>query len=402
MSRILIATLGSVGDLNPAIGMAHALTAAGHQVRIAANSMHDAATRQQGLEFVPIGCYPDPTDLSGYARDDELHDEGVAFVDHAIFTQLDALYQQLSTAAQHADLLLAAYHVVPAHLVAAKRRIPLIAYTMSPAYFVEQTRTLGARAGSPIPGRWHAALAALRRRNGLPARRFPYVATFTDPILMLGLFPRFLLDGDHVRPLRSFGYTRLKVLGFPENSWIKPMAAPDSALLTFCDERTVVFSFGSFADRDNNPQRMFDISVAACRALGLKCLYLSRYIEWNDDAEDVLVRPFVDHRAIFPRAGVIVHHAGLGTLIAACTACKPMVTVPFIHDGPYHAQRMAALIGAPIVPSGEYDYAPLIEALSNAIERGPEMKFALNKLIAGEQDGFLAAVREVENLTDVM
>lgn len=400
MRRVLIATLGSLGDLNPALVLGHALTSAGYQVRIAANSMHDAATRRQGFEFVPIGRYPDPTDLTDYACEEGMRDEGIAFVDHANFSQLDALCEDLSSAAERADVMLAAYHVVPAHLVAAKQEIPLLSYTLSPAYFVEQSHMQGARAGAPIPARWHVLLAAQRRRYGLPSRPFPYTAVFSDPATMLGLFPRFLLDKDYVSPLREMGYPPIKVVGFWQNTLLKPVAEPDPALIGFCDERTVVFSFGSFADRDNHPQRMFDISVAACRALSLKCLYLSRYVERHGDTDDVMVRPFVDHAAIFPRAGAIFHHAGLGTLTAACAAGKPMVTVPFIHDGPYHAQRMAALIGAPIVPADEYDLASLVVALRSALERAPEMRRTLAELMAGEADGCAAVVQEVASLTN--
>jgi rhamnosyltransferase subunit B len=391
VSRVLIATLGSLGDLNPALALGHALVAAGHEVCIAANPMHGAATRGQGFVFVPLGQHLDPTDLSNYVDINETHDECFSFIDHANFTQLDTLYDDLSAAAENADLLLAAYYVVPAHLVAAKRGIPLLAYTLSPAYFVEQTRMQGTHIGKPAPTGWHVALAMLRRRVGLPARLLPYTSIFTAPVRIFGLFPQFLLESDHQIPLQ--------VVGYSQTTWLKPVATPDPALLAFCDERTVVFSFGTFVDcRDS--QRMFEASVAACRTLSLKCMYLSRYIEWNDVLDDVLVRPFVDHAAIFPCAGIIVHHGGLGTLVAASAAGKPMVIVPFLYDQPYHARRMAALIGAPIVMAADYRHASLIEALRIATKHAQSMKHALAELMAREEDGFLRIISEVEALTD--
>ena len=77
MSRVLLATLGSLGDLNPALAMAKALEAAGHRVRIAANPMLAHATRAQGLPFVPLGRLDDPTDLSDYVRGALISNPGV-------------------------------------------------------------------------------------------------------------------------------------------------------------------------------------------------------------------------------------------------------------------------------------------------------------------------------------
>ncbi len=390
MSRILLATLGSLGDLNPVLAMAKTLEEAGHRVRVAANPMHTDATRRQGLEFVPLGQLADPTDLASHDRTSDVHDDAIAFVDHANFGQLDRLFDDLFAAAESADVLLAPHHVVPAHLVAAKRGIPWLAFTLSPAYLVEQTRLSDKRGPPPppLPTRWHAALAALRHRIGLPRRLFPYTAVFQDSPTILGLFPAFLLEP-------GITVNNLEVMGFPHSALVQPAHAPDPSLLAFCDERTVIFSFGSFVDR-SNPRYMFEQSVAACRALGLKCLYLSQFVAATaPDADDVMIRGFIDHAAVFPRVGAIVHHAGLGTLIAACAAAKPMVTVPFLYDQPYHAQRMAALVNAPVLPAARYGRDALVDALRQALKHAPVASAQLAALMSKETNGTLQLVRAV-------
>lgn len=391
MSRILLATLGSLGDLNPALAMAKSLEAAGHRVRLAANPLHETATRRQGLEFVPLGRHADPTDLTGYVRPDDVRDDALAFVDHANFTQLDPLFDALLAAAATADVLVAAYHVVPAHLVAALLGMPFLAYTLSPAYLVQQTR-LGDRrvAPPPLPARWHAALAALRRRAGLPRRWFPYAAVLDDPPMIGGLFPTFLLEP-------GVSVKKLQVMGFPQSNQVRAWHAPDPELLAYCDERTVIFSFGSFVDRSSS-RRLFEESVVACRALGMKCLYLSAYVR-ADDTADVRVRAFVDHSALFPRAAAIVHHAGLGTLVAACAAASPMVCVPFMYDQPYHAERMAALVDAPVVPAARYSGDAIADALQQALAQAPSMRARLAALMAREHNGSVPLVQAVATMT---
>ncbi|WP_313917237.1 glycosyltransferase [Tahibacter sp.] len=390
MSRILLATLGSLGDLNPVLAMAKALEEAGHRVRVAANPMHTDTARRQGLEFVPLGQLADPTDLASHDRTSDVRDDAIAFVDHANFGQLDRLFDDLFAAADSADMLLAPHHVVPAHLVAAKRDIPWLAYTLSPAYLVEQTRLSDKRGSTPPlpPARWHAALAALRHRIGLPRRLFPYAAVFQDSPTILGLFPAFLLEP-------GITVNNLEVMGFPHSALVHTAHSADPGLLAFCDDRTVIFSFGSFVDRIN-PQHMFEQSVAACRALGLKCLYLSQFVGATaPDAGDVMIRGFVDHAAVFPRVGAIVHHAGVGTLIAACAAAKPMVTVPFLYDQPYHAQRMAALVDAPVLPAARYSRDTLVDALRQALEQAPVVSAQLAALMSKETNGTLQLVRAV-------
>ena len=396
MSRILLATLGSLGDLNPVLAMAKSLEEAGHRVRVGANPMHIDTVRRQGLEFVALGRLADPTDLASYDRTSDVRDDAIAFVDHANFGQLDRLFDDLFAAAGSADVLLAPHHVVPAHLVAARRGIPWLAYTLSPAYLVEQTRLSDKRGPPPPlpPARWHAALAGLRHRIGLPRRLFPYAAVFQDSPTILGLFPAFLLEpGTTVN--------NLEVLGFPHSALVLPAHAPDPGLLAFCDERTVIFSFGSFVDR-SNPRHMFEQSVAACRALGLKCLYLSQFVAATaSDADDVMIRGFVDHAAVFPRVGAIVHHAGLGTLMAACAAAKPMVTVPFLYDQPYHAQRMAELVNAPVLPAARYGRDALVDALRQALEHGPVASAQLAALMSKQTNGTAQLLRAVAAWSDL-
>jgi sterol 3beta-glucosyltransferase len=63
--------------------------------------------------------------------------------------------------------------------------------------------------------------------------------------------------------------------------------------------------------------------------------------------DDVLVIGPVDHRALFPRAAVVVHHGGAGTTHAAVAAGVPSVVVPHVGDQPYWASRLQRLGVAP-------------------------------------------------------
>src|SRR5215472_9482404 len=54
MSRILLATLGSLGDLHPYIAVGKALVARGQQVRLATSIDYRGRVEAAGLEFAPL------------------------------------------------------------------------------------------------------------------------------------------------------------------------------------------------------------------------------------------------------------------------------------------------------------------------------------------------------------
>src|SRR5690606_23636556 len=121
--------------------------------------------------------------------------------------------------------------------------------------------------------RWHSALRRLRQEEQLERRVLPFASLLTDATKVLGVLPSFLLSAVDLRT------PNLEVVGYAEHRQTAWML-PDEELRRFCDERTVAFCFGSFADACD-PMYFFEESVAACRALGLKCVYLSQHATSN-------------------------------------------------------------------------------------------------------------------------
>jgi UDP:flavonoid glycosyltransferase YjiC (YdhE family) len=205
---------------------------------------------------------------------------------------------------------------------------------------------------------------------------------------VIGLLPKFLTS--HLR-LRS-----IEMMGYAEHRQTDRMVQ-DTELLAFCDERTVAFSFGSFADICD-PNYFFEESVAACRKLNLKCIYLSQQLTkvmLESNADDVLVRGDVAPGAVFPLVGTVVHHGGMGTLVSACKSLKPMIIVPFFLDQPLNAIQMQSQIGAPTVPAKGYGRGSAAEALRHLLDRRESMTVRLSVLMADYQDGAKRAAEVV-------
>jgi rhamnosyltransferase subunit B len=61
-AHIVIATVGSLGDLFPFLAIGQELTARGHRVTVATHGIHQAAIEQAGLRFANASGIPEPED----------------------------------------------------------------------------------------------------------------------------------------------------------------------------------------------------------------------------------------------------------------------------------------------------------------------------------------------------
>jgi len=196
-------------------------------------------------------------------------------------------------------------------------------------------------------------LNAARSDYGLPSsRRTPVLDFLTAPRVEMALYsPVFAAD--------QGGERAITVTGFPV-----PAAEPfadDPELAGFLADAPIVFSLGSILSQ--NPGQFYVQSVAAARAVGRKALLLTQHVEGIPDGPDVLVRGFVPHAEVFPKASVVVHHGGIGTTGQALMAGKPQLVVPHFGDQPDNAARLVRLGVARSLTSTEYDDRSAAEAL---------------------------------------
>ena len=62
--NVLLVPLGSHGDVHPFVGIALALRARGHRVKVIGNPYFGSLVEQAGLESVPVGTAEDYTQLA--------------------------------------------------------------------------------------------------------------------------------------------------------------------------------------------------------------------------------------------------------------------------------------------------------------------------------------------------
>src|SRR5271156_2251300 len=120
LKRILLATIGSLGDLHPMLALALALRDRGHQPVVASTEVYRAKVEGLGLEFHPLRpqiAAPDPRimrDLMHMQRGPEF------LLCQLILPALKGTYEDLAAVASGTDLLIAGEIVFAAPLVAEK------------------------------------------------------------------------------------------------------------------------------------------------------------------------------------------------------------------------------------------------------------------------------------------
>jgi UDP:flavonoid glycosyltransferase YjiC (YdhE family) len=334
--RILVAVLGSLGDIHPMLAVALELRKRGHVVTVATHEPHRSVVEPTGLSFRALrlpGEASDPA-FDPLWGDHASFDEGYKRLCVAAIPQL---FEKLGADAREADLLLASELVFPARMVAAHAGIPWVSCLLAPyavsAWPDDPSIDHGTSArGVQAIKEATRVLVALCRDNGL-ARE----VLFARPALIIGLFSSRLLH----RP--SPHQENTAVVGFPR---YEAGRLPD-ALASFLrrGEPPIVFTLGTLAADIRSNSHLYDATIASARALGHRLVIIAKQDERRQHLRrlaegDVFVAEYADYAALFPRARLVIHQGGIGTVGLALRAGLPMLIVPFVAD--QHSNALAA------------------------------------------------------------
>ncbi|MFF1611549.1 glycosyltransferase [Amycolatopsis sp. NPDC058278] len=339
MTRVLLSTYGTRGDVEPLVALAVQLRALGADVRMCTPPDEEFTDRLAGLgiEPVPVGppvralmratAPPTPAELTRYRAE-------------LLETQFDVL----PAAADGCGALVAAgLAQVAARSVAEAAGIRYVYATYAAVNLPSPHHAPPPRPGWPEPeGAGNAA------RWELDAQRVN--AQFREPLnahrAALGLPP---VDNvrDHVYSARPW-LAADPVLGpatpdlevIQTGAWTSPDERPLPAELTaFLDAGPppVYVGFGSIGPAPDIARW----SVEASRARGYRVLVSRGWAELAVD--DCFAIGDVNHQRLFGKLAGVVHHGGAGTTQTAARAGVPQVVVPIrLADNPYWAGRVAA------------------------------------------------------------
>jgi len=378
--RVVITTFGSLGDLNPYLGLALGLKARGHDPVIATAEFYRRLVEAEGVGFRPVRPDRDPHDTEEVRRImnpimNPRRTPGY-LMKKLLFPRLQESYEDLSEATRGADVLLTHPLTFAGPLVAEKVNIPWVSTVLAPISFFSAhefpalpvfTRTalvlrrLGPGAGRALVGlakratrHWPEPVRRLRTEIGLSPGKHPIHEGQFSHELVLAMFSRVLAEPRPDWPPN----TRITGHVFYDGP-SRDELSPDLERFLASGPAPVVFTLStSVVGKGPAAASFYRESLKAARILKLRSVFLV-----GNDPKSRLPVPLpkgvaaVDRAPfskLFPRAAAVVHQGGIGTVGQALRAGRPQLLVPFAFDQPDNAQRIQRLGGAEVLYPRQY------------------------------------------------
>ncbi len=370
MGTVVLATMGSWGDVFPIIGVAKGLTQAGHDVRVAASPAYEELVRGEGVGFAGIGP---SLGFSDYAADPKLLSGRLGgFVGFAhlfrrfIFPALDQYVDDLVASIRNADLLLAHPALVAGPIAAEYVGIRWGTISVFPGL-------IPTAYAPPAPTRlsWGSGEAGQAiNRAAWRAARFEMAWLFDRPVNQarrrLGLAPGsdvFLAPIGSGRPYLVMSSPAIidRPPDWPANVTLTGTVAWDQ-VSSFADpgglseflgagDPPVLVTLGASSALD--PQQFYRHAVTAVTRLGHRALVLTgptpARVDLPED-HNLFSTTFAPLSQVTSRCVAAIHHGGVGTTVAILGSGLPQLLIPRGFDQPQTAIRMTRLGVARTLP----------------------------------------------------
>jgi UDP:flavonoid glycosyltransferase YjiC (YdhE family) len=409
--KIMLASIGSVGDIRPLIALGKALCEKGDDVTICAPPNLERMIRKHHLPYDAVGIDTQAA-LSSVAADFMGKPiTGLKTVITLLRTMLTMQYTDLRAVVNEKkpDLILGSGLLFTGPTVSEEFKIPYAHACHMPSMFKSKYH-------SPIE---------------IPFQNMPPILntlSWSIHELLLNLMLSKTINGIRknagLKALKNFLYCGANRLILAMDGELGPMphdvsvnhlqtgywnlaedADVGGPLKDFIEsgDPPVYIGFGSMSDP--SPAKTFSIIVDAIRNLGIRAVVAKGWAGYGSDggSDEIFLTDEVPHDGLFPRMKAIVHHGGAGTVWTASRAGIPQVIIPHMGDQFYWAYRIYKMnLGPRPLHRSKMSGARLASAISKAISDVEIKKNCLeiqNKL--SQRSGAAEAVDKIKSYFSV-
>jgi len=202
-------------------------------------------------------------------------------------------------------------------------------------------------------------LQSYRKELGLPSQPRGIIQWMNSPQKVIGLFPDWFAKPQPDWPANT------ELTGFPlfDEGATAHTDLP-SGLEEFLDlgEPPIIFTPGTPYKRFTD---FFSKAVQATTSLGKRAIFITRFKEQlpPDLPPHIRFIEYAPFSRVFPRASVLVHHGGIGTMAQAMRAGIPQLIAPWGIDQYDNGTRMKALGIGDVISSRTCTAASLADKL---------------------------------------
>jgi rhamnosyltransferase subunit B len=371
--KFIITSFGSLGDLNPYVGLGRALQSRGHDVVLAIPGQYIPYAEAAGLRGHPVRPDIDPDNRDVVRRVMDPFRGAEYLIREWLMPNVEAAFADLDDLVDDRDILVSHPLTYAVPVLAEYRRLRWASTALAPLGFFSRLdpplmavhpgiaafqRTMPRLYAAMVPlarlatRRWGISVRKLRKRLGLPAGADPVHGGQFSPYLNLAMFSRLLAETQ---------------ADWPRNTIVTGAVSYDAvhggmpaSLSAFLDAgpAPVVFTLGSAAVAAASAPAFYQASVEAAADVGARSVLLVGLRDGHrpdtGNRSDVCIADWAPHSELFARASVVVHQGGAGTLHTALASARPMLIVPHAHDQGDNAVRAARLGVARVVFPSQY------------------------------------------------
>jgi rhamnosyltransferase subunit B len=379
--NILIATIGSHGDVHPIMALGLGLQQRGHCVTLIASTYFETLVRDAGLDFIGLGR---PEDYAQTVENPDLWHPTKAFevvVNYGIRPSIRPVYDIIARQDRDNTIVVASSLVFGARIAHEKLGVPLVTHHLQSS-LIRSVYDPAVNGNIVLPGWWpHWLIRAYYRfldiafmdrllapetnRVRAEVGLLPIKSLFGDwmhsPQKVLCLFPDWFAPPQPDWPANS------EMVGFirydgAETSTIPP----ELEAFLQAGEPPIVFTPGTAMQHGRS---FFIASVQAAQTMGKRALLLSRHRDHipADLPDTIGYFEYAPFSQVLPRAAALVYHGGIGTLAQAMAAGIPHLVMPLSHDQPDNARLVERLgVGTKLLPK-EYKTAAVVQKLNHLL-----------------------------------
>ena len=396
--RVILATVGTRGDVQPMLALAQALTRRGHEAIVACPESFGAWVGSHGIEHRALG-----EDLSALMSEKGASFErSLAGMKKYFTEQLLAQAPRLLEISRGADAIvgtamawsapsvgeklgIAALELLPTSLAPSRMHPPpLMPFYGLPRWVNGLLWWLSDAIQNRLMG---GPLSQARASIGLAP-----VASFTRHLFVDT--PAVIAADDVLLPPDPAWGDRYPYAGYLFLDDPTPLDPSLDAWLA-AGEPPVYVGFGSMAG--GHPERVATMLHDAMRATGRRCLVSAGSAGLFGEPpppDGFFVVREAPHHLLFPRVAVAVHHGGSGTTAAALRAGAPQVVLPMMLDQFHHAHHLARAGLAPAAPSmAKVTAKPLARAIEQALALPAEPRRAMAERLQRSDAGAAITAR---------
>jgi UDP:flavonoid glycosyltransferase YjiC (YdhE family) len=397
--RFVFETIGTRGDVAPLLGLGKELLGRGYDVSLLAPSAFAAEAEATGVAFVPI-------------TDQHLDHVGPITFSDFYFPAFQPVVDYFEKALRNKQRLVVVNidKTATSNLLCERHGLTGVRLHLAPyklRSLVAPPWPFAARAqgaecekdlGETLPRYLSAADRDPRLLGYINERRRvldlpPAIsASPEEPHLaaQAGLFP------DWYAPPPPDWPSPMPLLGFPLPRPTRELP-PELASFLAQGSPPLVFTTGTGV---RDVKHFFACARECCQLLGRRAVFLSNALEGTLQCKQIATSGFAELALVLPRAALLVHHGGIGTLARALEAGVPQVISPLKYDQPDNAHRAAALGLGSFLPRDQFSGRSLAALAAHLL--GPNWSSArlhLAQRSVRGRDALGACASWLENVT---